>query len=249
MLHACREWLRSHLREAIYFVMRRNPELHYYQGFHDVACVFLLAAGAHMGPLLLERVAQFHLRDAHDERFERIQRLLSLVFPLVERADRRLWAFLSESGVHPSVALPWVLTWFAHHFDDFDSVCRLYDFFLAAHPLAHVYASAAVVVERRAELLALECDYSAVHGALVRLPQTFDVNRIVQRTVLLLRLLPPDALLSADGGAIAHADPALYAHARARVSSARRRAHLHACVRAAHAQSIRSRGCSAMPPG
>jgi hypothetical protein len=35
-------------------------------------------------------------------------------------------------------ALPWLITWFAHHFADLSAVSRLYDALLASHPLLPV---------------------------------------------------------------------------------------------------------------
>jgi TBC1 domain family member 20 len=41
----------------------RNPELHYYQGFHDVASVFLLVAGTEDEAFaMMERLSKNHIR-------------------------------------------------------------------------------------------------------------------------------------------------------------------------------------------
>lgn len=53
-------------------------------------------------------------------------------------------------------ALSWVLTWFAHVYDEFDDVCRIFDFVLATHPLAPVYLSTAVSA----------CNGSCLYGSL-----------------------------------------------------------------------------------
>ena len=41
-------------------------------------------------------------------------------------------------------ALSWLITWFGHVLSDFRHVVRLYDFFLACHPLMPIYFAAVV---------------------------------------------------------------------------------------------------------
>ena len=41
-------------------------------------------------------------------------------------------------------ALSWLITWYGHVLKDFATIVRLYDFFLATHPLMPVYFGAAV---------------------------------------------------------------------------------------------------------
>lgn len=41
-------------------------------------------------------------------------------------------------------ALSWLITWFGHVLLDFRHVVRLYDFFLACHPLMPIYFAAVV---------------------------------------------------------------------------------------------------------
>jgi hypothetical protein len=43
-------------------------------------------------------------------------------------------------------ALSWLITWFGHVLSDFRHVVRLYDFFLACHPLMPIYFAAVVSV-------------------------------------------------------------------------------------------------------
>ena len=52
--------------------------------------------------------------------------------------------FLSRSEVGQVFALSWLITWYGHVLKDFSTIVRLYDFFLATHPLMPVYFGAAV---------------------------------------------------------------------------------------------------------
>lgn len=42
-------------------------------------------------------------------------------------------------------AVSWVITWFAHDIGSLGSIERIYDFFLASHPLMNLYLSASLL--------------------------------------------------------------------------------------------------------
>lgn len=77
--------------------------------------------------------------------------LLSLLFPLLRRLDAPLAAHLEEAGLGegpPIFALAWLITWFAHGVPALPTAARLFDAFLASHPLLPLYAAAAVMKAR-----------------------------------------------------------------------------------------------------
>lgn len=53
---------------------------------------------------------------------------------------------VSRAEVGTIFALSWLITWFGHVLSDFRHVVRLYDFFLACHPLMPIYFAAVVSV-------------------------------------------------------------------------------------------------------
>ena len=57
---------------------------------------------------------------------------------------QKIFALSFRSEVGTVFALAWLITWYGHVLNDFRSVVRLYDFFLACHPLMPVYLAAAV---------------------------------------------------------------------------------------------------------
>ncbi len=85
-------------------------------------------------------VSSFALHDT----FDITKELLGLLFPIIEKEDPELYQFLLKSEVQPYFALSWLITWFSHGFDDLDSIARLFDFFLASHPVMPLYLSAQV---------------------------------------------------------------------------------------------------------
>jgi len=119
-----------------------------------------------------------------------------LLFPLILLADAELYQFLLHSGVEPYFALSWVLTWFSHGFDDLNAIARLFDLFIAAHPLMPLYLGAQIILHFRTELFSsVECEYSAVHRFLVHIPQDLPFEDIIKRSVSLFNRFPPGKLL------------------------------------------------------
>lgn len=54
--------LQEQLVDIILEVLKRNPQLHYYQGYHDVAVSLLLVVGEKMAVAMLETLSNYHLR-------------------------------------------------------------------------------------------------------------------------------------------------------------------------------------------
>ena len=77
--------------------------------------------------------------------------LLGLLLPLLRRLDAPLAAHLEGAGLGegpPIFALAWLLTWFAHGVPALPAAARLFDAFLASHPLLPLYAAAAAMKAR-----------------------------------------------------------------------------------------------------
>ena len=55
-----------------------------------------------------------------------------------------LYGFLLESEVGTIFALSWLITWYGHVINEHKYVVRLFDFFVAAHPLMPLYIAAAM---------------------------------------------------------------------------------------------------------
>lgn len=57
-----RESLQEELIDIILRVLKRNPQLHYYQGYHDIVVTFLLVVKEHLATVLVEKLSTHHLR-------------------------------------------------------------------------------------------------------------------------------------------------------------------------------------------
>ncbi|KXJ24234.1 TBC1 domain family member 20 [Exaiptasia diaphana] len=180
-------------------VLCKNPNLHYYQGYHDIAVTLLLVVGEDLGTALLEKISLHQLRDYMDATMEKTTKMLSFMHPIIKEADPELEKFLLRSEVGQMFALSWSITWYGHVLKDFDTIVRLYDFFLATHPLMPVYLAAALVIERREEILLGECEMSFVHHLLSRIPENFPyrVEEYIVSAIFLFDKYSPEKLASA----------------------------------------------------
>lgn len=52
---------------------------------------------------------------------------------------------LAGAEVQPFFALGWFITWFAHSVDSLQHISRLFDLFMASHPLMPLYVTAIVI--------------------------------------------------------------------------------------------------------
>ena len=177
-----------------------DNRLHYYQGYHDIACVILSTLRDASPPrkwtatasnetqdeqvktwslldlpsAVLLQVSQSHLLDNMQETFQPLQNCLTLtLFPLVALLDAPVHQHLTNCDMAPFFALPWVLTWFSHEIRDTALVKRLFDAFLASHPALPLYVCVAMMLHpyNRQQILDTPCDFSSLHQTLVGLPK------------------------------------------------------------------------------
>ncbi|KAI9271102.1 rab-GTPase-TBC domain-containing protein [Helicostylum pulchrum] len=200
--------LEGQLSRVITHVLRAYPSLHYYQGFHDICSVIILLFGEKFACKLMEPIALFFKRYpfflyinssyffffnislnfffffSTDEMYttmEPVLKQLTILDTIIQLEDIQVFDFITEAGVLPYYCLSWVITWCSHDLDDLEKITRLFDFFLSSNPFMAIYFSAAVVLSRKDELLALECEMSTVHSFLTKLPKDLDVDFLCQQ--------------------------------------------------------------------
>jgi hypothetical protein len=176
----------------------QKEKLHYYQGYHVVACIFLstlggtssgripgipgtpplsvpvAASGLDLPSAVLLQVSQSHFRDCMRPNFKELQTAMRLaLMPLIAVNDPDVHMHLLDCDMQPLFCFSWILTWFAHDIRDTAAVKRLYDVFLVSHPLMPMYMSVAMVIHplNRREVLATENDFADVHQTLQDLPK------------------------------------------------------------------------------
>lgn len=65
------------------------------------------------------------------------------------QADARLADHIAGAGIMPYFALSWYITWFAHDVAALPKVARLFDLFMASHPLMPLYVGAIAIQVHR----------------------------------------------------------------------------------------------------
>uniref|UniRef100_A0A8C2WHI4 TBC1 domain family member 20 n=1 Tax=Cyclopterus lumpus TaxID=8103 RepID=A0A8C2WHI4_CYCLU len=194
-----REGLQEELIDIILLVLKRNPQLHYYQGYHDIVVTFLLVLGERLATALVEKLSTHHLRDFMDPTMDNTKHILNYLMPIIERVNPEVHDFMQQAEVGTVFALSWLITWFGHVLSDFRHVVRLYDFFLACHPLMPIYFAAVIVLYREEEVLECECDMAMVHHLLSQIPQDLPYETLISRAGDLFVQFPPSELAREAG--------------------------------------------------
>ncbi|KAF2621919.1 hypothetical protein BU25DRAFT_353388 [Macroventuria anomochaeta] len=178
------------LSNVILEVLRRHPALSYFQGYHDIVQVFYLVLGTHAAPQATARLSLLRIRDFMLSSLEPAIAQLELLRPLLHHADPVLYEHLPKSSA--TFALAGTITMFAHNIEEYEDITRLFDFFLARHAVMPLYFFAAVVLSRREELLEIDReDEDILHVMLSKLPEPFDIEFHIARSIELYERLPP----------------------------------------------------------
>jgi len=209
--------MKSGLKSVIVSSIARSnsgeiPRLHYYQGFHDVASVILanISRRPELAACILHKIARSHLRDATREDFSGITCFLEIAFyPLLQVLDEELHDYLIFRELGPTAFLTWIITLFAHDIHDSSKAGRLFDAFLASHPIMPLYLSVALLVHQdsREKIFETEEDDPAmlqciVTGLASALRDDFDsdsngftIQDMIGTAISLMSIVPPESLL------------------------------------------------------
>lgn len=191
MLEEVRMSYQDQLIDCIMWVLVSHPDLHYYQGFHDVVVTFLLVIGEELTYAVMDKLTQKHLRDFMEVTMEKTNYILNYLLPIIGRASPNLREFLERSEVGNVFCLSWLITWYGHVLSDFKDIVRLYDFFIACDPLMPIYLAADIVLFREKEVLACPCEMPFVHKLLSKIPDTLPFELLTIRAGDLFILYPP----------------------------------------------------------
>lgn len=156
------------LIQVILKILDTDPDLYYYQGFHDILVTFLMVLGREVTYEVLKKLVHSHLKPFMARTMHETNEMLYLMYPIFEKEDRVLFDFLMKAELGTIFALPWVITWFSHNLLDLDLVLRLFDLFIASDHHLPLYLSAAIVLHLKSEVCKLECEMSEVHQFLSR---------------------------------------------------------------------------------
>ena len=145
-----------------------------HQNLYEKAIQMSKAMGLDLPSQVLVQLSQSHFKDMMRKNFDYLTKTLKLVvFPLILELDWEVHDHLVDCDITPFFCLSWIITWFAHDVRDTPLVKRLFDAFIASHPLMPLYVSVAMVLHptNRMEILSTECDFASMHKTLTELPK------------------------------------------------------------------------------
>ena len=154
----------------------------YYQGYHQVASVMLKTMqDTDLSAQVLQRLYDTHLGKFVSANDLPLSRFLQwMVLPTIWFLDSELHGILAEQ--EPTFCAPWILTWFSSLEEP-----RMFDAFIAAHPLFPFYCSMVLVLEHKEQILQ---DAMTVHKPL----QVDDSEKLLTESLQLMGRLPPHKL-------------------------------------------------------
>lgn len=175
MSHDVKEKLQQQLIDLILSVLSKHSELFYYQGYHDICITFLFVCGEELSFPLVEKLSTYHLRDFMVRTMDNTTNILNYLFPLLERCKPEFVQYMKKSEVGTVFAISWLITWFSYVIEKQEDIERLYDFFLACHPLMPIYFSVQVILENANEIMAGECEMARVYQLLLNTARKKDL--------------------------------------------------------------------------
>lgn len=188
--------LQDNLIDLILHIMEAHPELNYYQGYHDITITILQVCGLRLAVPVAEKLTMSNLKDFMQETMDSTKLVLNLIFPIISVADPELYYFLQMSEVGSYFALSWLITWYGHVMKDLKRTSRIYDFFMASHPIMPIYLATEILLHRRDEILSTDCDMPSVHHVLTSLAsQNYNDDDLIKNAITVFFENPPSKII------------------------------------------------------
>ncbi|KFY15838.1 hypothetical protein V492_01731 [Pseudogymnoascus sp. VKM F-4246] len=185
---------KEELSDLITEVLRRQPYLCYFQGYHDICQVFLLVLGHKNCSEAVSRLSALRIRDFMLPTLAPALAQLRLIPGIIRTVNPNLYQHLSDT--QPFFALSGTLTMYAHDIQEYGDIARLFDVFLARESIFSVYMFAQIVLSRSEELFDTPADEpEMLHSILSKLPKPLNLEQLISDTTNLLEQHPPESLL------------------------------------------------------
>lgn len=184
---------KGELSDLITEVLRRQPYLCYFQGYHDICQVFLLVLGHRNCSEAVSRLSALRIRDFMLPTLAPALAQLRLIPEIIRTVSPKLYQHLSDT--QPFFALSGTLTMYAHDIQEYGDIARLFDVFLARESIFSVYMFAQIVLNRSEELFDTPADEpEMLHSILSKLPKPLNLEQLISDTTNLLEQHPPETL-------------------------------------------------------
>ena len=186
---------KGELSDLIREVLRRQPYLHYFQGYHDICQVFLLVLEPRNRVPCVSRLSALRIRDYMLPTLAPSLAQLRLIPSIIYAVNPKLYNHLPLT--RPFFAIPGILTMYAHDVQEYGDIARVFDVLLAREGVFSLYMFAQIVLQRADELFEIPSDEPEVlHSVLSKLPSPLDLETLIQGTIKLFEEHPPETLRS-----------------------------------------------------
>ena len=184
---------KAQLSDIIIQVLRLHPTLNYFQGFHDIAQVFLLVLGPDGAAPAIAHVSLLRIRDFMLPSLSPSLAHLQLLPAILYAVEPRLCQHLSTT--QPFFALAATLTLYAHDIQEYADIARLFDFLLSQPAAVSVYFFAVIILSRRSELFDIPADEpEMLHSVLSKLPKPLNLETLIAKAMTVFEEHPPEKL-------------------------------------------------------
>ena len=174
-------------------MLREHPSLCYFQGYHDIAQVFLLVLGPDVAVSALTSLSLLRIRDFMLPSLAPSIAQLNLLPAILQAEAPSLSHHLAT--IQPFFALSATLTLYAHEIQEYGDIARLFDFLIAYPAVESVYLFATIVLSRSEELFEIpSSEPEMLHSILSKLPRPLDLELLISRTIRLVTEHPPESL-------------------------------------------------------
>lgn len=187
--------IKKKLARLIVRLLMKKPNLHYYQGFHDVCLTYLILLGDDKeAEEKLDQMIDSHFNVYMQPTMNETQESLAQVPIIIGLMDPKVEEFLEKAEIGTIFALSWVITWFSHVISNEQDVEKIYRFLESEDPHMVLYLSAALVISKKDLLLKLEPEMSTVHHYLSQLPrrEKFDFENLFDHSRKAFEEWPPE---------------------------------------------------------
>jgi hypothetical protein len=175
---------RKSLSQLMNIIFQNDKKLHYFQGFHDIASVFLLVLGFDGALKCLTKFASIYLVDSITRKdFELVLKNIDQIYSLLVKIDPTVSKILKDTqNERLHFAFPWVLTWFSHQVEDLDIIARIFDLFLADIQYLK-YLTCYLILSRKKQILSIDTmEFSEVFQIFKKIEIT---EEMIQETIQL----------------------------------------------------------------
>lgn len=122
--------------------------------------------------------------------FDIVHILVEMMLAILKAADPEIHELISRLTVPPFFCISWMITWFSHDVATLQNAQAYFDFFISRPPMAIIYASAALPVLVREQLLEMDPEEASLHQWLKELPKRVRPSLVVERTMRLMKDYP-----------------------------------------------------------